>query len=324
MAAPRIFISSTYFDLRVIRADIERFIKEFGYEPILFERGHIPYGKEEALEDYCYQEIATCDILVAIIGGKFGSQSRNDLNSITQNELKTAIEQKKQIYIFIERSVLSEFRTYQSNKDFSNFKPCYVNDLRIYEFIEEVSALPIGNPIEPFELSEDITRFLKNQWAGLFQRLLQIKDRQPEYETLSELRNLTDTLTGLIKHITDNKSLLGDTTIREILLYEHPAFEQMKRILNVSYRVSFRTFDELDALVQVRGYEQDREPTGGDTFEWDNYKAGRGIRVKKELFNDDGSLVVIPPGKWDQKYITTYKLNQGNTRNVPSSDDIPF
>ena len=57
MAKPRIFISSTYYDLRHIRNDLERFVKELGYEPILSERGQIAYGKTEPLEQYCYREI---------------------------------------------------------------------------------------------------------------------------------------------------------------------------------------------------------------------------------------------------------------------------
>lgn len=49
-----------------------------GYEPVLFERGHIAYSTEEPLEDSAYDEIKTCDILIAIIGGQFGIFSRKD------------------------------------------------------------------------------------------------------------------------------------------------------------------------------------------------------------------------------------------------------
>jgi hypothetical protein len=66
MARPRVFISSTYFDLRVVRADLERFVKEMGYEPVLFERGQVPYAKEEALEESCYREVSGCDILLRL------------------------------------------------------------------------------------------------------------------------------------------------------------------------------------------------------------------------------------------------------------------
>ena len=47
MAHPRVFISSTYYDLKNVRADIERYIKDRGFDPVLNERGHIPYGNEK-------------------------------------------------------------------------------------------------------------------------------------------------------------------------------------------------------------------------------------------------------------------------------------
>jgi len=55
MAKPRIFISSTFFDLKQVRSDIDRFIKDLGYEPVLNELGSIPYGKNDKLEEYCYK-----------------------------------------------------------------------------------------------------------------------------------------------------------------------------------------------------------------------------------------------------------------------------
>lgn len=73
MAKPRVFVSSTFYDLKQVRADLERFIKELGYESILNERGNIAYGSIERLEEYCYKEVALCDIVIAIIGGRLGS-----------------------------------------------------------------------------------------------------------------------------------------------------------------------------------------------------------------------------------------------------------
>lgn len=56
MAKPRVFISSTYFDLRNIRSDLERYIKERNYDAILNEKGHIAYSNTKRLEEYCYKE----------------------------------------------------------------------------------------------------------------------------------------------------------------------------------------------------------------------------------------------------------------------------
>lgn len=103
MAKPRIFISSTFYDLRQVRSDLDTFIENLGYDPVRNEEGDIPYGKDEALEEYCYKEIKAVDILVSIVGGRFGSESKRNNSSISQLELKTALKENKQVYIFIEK-----------------------------------------------------------------------------------------------------------------------------------------------------------------------------------------------------------------------------
>ena len=62
MAKPRIFISSTYYDLRQTREDIADFVQALGYEAVRNEEGNIPYGREKKLEDYCYKEVQNVDI----------------------------------------------------------------------------------------------------------------------------------------------------------------------------------------------------------------------------------------------------------------------
>ncbi|MBW2570128.1 MAG: DUF4062 domain-containing protein [Deltaproteobacteria bacterium] len=52
MAKPRIFVSSTYYDLKHIRAPLEIFIESLGYESILSEKGDIAYSPEQPLDEY--------------------------------------------------------------------------------------------------------------------------------------------------------------------------------------------------------------------------------------------------------------------------------
>lgn len=54
MAKPRVFISSTFYDLRTVRLELDKFIESIGYEPIRNEEGDIPYGKAKL-----YKAIAT-------------------------------------------------------------------------------------------------------------------------------------------------------------------------------------------------------------------------------------------------------------------------
>lgn len=40
---PRIFVSSTFYDLQYIREDLSNFIKAHDFDPIMFEDGDIGY-----------------------------------------------------------------------------------------------------------------------------------------------------------------------------------------------------------------------------------------------------------------------------------------
>jgi hypothetical protein len=142
MARPRIFVSSTFYDLKQIRTDLEHFMRDLGYEPVLYERGHVPYGRSEKLEDYCYSEIEHCDILVSVIGGRYGSTSNRPPHSVSQTELLTALKAGKQVYIFIEKSVYAEYRTFLANKGNVNMKYHFADNVAVYEFIEQCCRFP--------------------------------------------------------------------------------------------------------------------------------------------------------------------------------------
>jgi hypothetical protein len=74
MAKPRIFISSTFYDLKHVRSSLETFVVSLGYEPVLSEKGSIAYSPDVALDESCYREAKACDIFVLIVGGRYGSE----------------------------------------------------------------------------------------------------------------------------------------------------------------------------------------------------------------------------------------------------------
>lgn len=73
MAKTKVFVSSTYYDLKHIRNSLEEFISNFGYETVLFEDGDIAFRHDRPLDESCYSEISNCHIFVLIIGGRYGS-----------------------------------------------------------------------------------------------------------------------------------------------------------------------------------------------------------------------------------------------------------
>lgn len=181
MAVPRIFISSTFYDLRQLREDIDFFIRDLGYEPIRHETGSIPYGNDLPLDQYAYNEVGLADVVICVIGGRFGSDSsESTAASITQHELEYAIKKGIQVFIFIESKVATEFETYKENQGNHSIRYRHADNPKVYSFIEKLHALPNNNPISTFDTSRDIIDYLKAQFAGLFQRYLtdRRQDRQ--------------------------------------------------------------------------------------------------------------------------------------------------
>lgn len=72
MAKPRVFVSSTFYDLKQVREDLDSFISGLGYEAVLHESGDVVYGKDSPPEGYVHREIEMCDILICVIGGRYG------------------------------------------------------------------------------------------------------------------------------------------------------------------------------------------------------------------------------------------------------------
>jgi hypothetical protein len=289
-----------------------------GYEPVLFERGHIPYRKDVHLEESCYREISNCDVVVSIVGGKFGTQSKDDRYSITQRELKTAIELGKQIYVFIERSVHAEYRTYQANRDMKGFRPTAVDDVRVFAAIEDIYSLPLGNPVEPFEISDDIVRFLREQWAGLFQRLMQEASRAQETNILQSLDDTAEELKKLVRSLKRERES-DEHIVKDILLSNHPVFSEMQRVLKIPYRIVFHSLKELEGLLFARGFRRREKAKLSGYSDWENKAHRYGVSFATSLFDDKGSLRVIGPESWSSDWIATYPLDRPMQSEVSSS-----
>jgi nucleoside 2-deoxyribosyltransferase len=187
MASLRVFVSSTYYDLRHVRNDLYLFIKGMGYDPVMHDKGGVSYTQDTTIEQSCYNELSTCDIVVCIIGNKFGSKAASGDFSITMEELQTAIQQKKKVYTYIVKDVLIENQTYEKNIKTGSFLPAFADDVRIHEFVSEMKRTVKNNFIMPFETVNDIIDNLKMQLSGLFQHLLMLESSATESKTFNDL-----------------------------------------------------------------------------------------------------------------------------------------
>ena len=305
MAKPRVFVSSTYYDLKQIREDLDRFISGLGYEAVLHEAGDIAYGKDNPPEAYANREIEICDILVCVIGGRYGTESQEQPgSSITQKELHIALENQVQVFIFIEQNVHSEYSTYLLNKETTGVNYRFVDDYRIYDFIESLYKLPKNNPITPFQTASDIVEYLRGQWAGLFQRSLQDQKRLEEVRVLAEMKSVAGTLEQLVRFLTEERKDKDDA-IQQILLANHPAFYRFQELTKTAYRVFFTDEEELNQWLRARRWTPVREEVydDGSYREWYLKGERQYIKLTEAIFDEESKLKVYTRDTWKDDWL---------------------
>ncbi|MDD5703557.1 MAG: DUF4062 domain-containing protein [Dehalococcoidales bacterium] len=167
MARPRIFVSSTFYDLKHIRTSLEGFIKGLGYEPVLSEKGSIAYDPAMPLDESCYRETKTCDIFVLIIGGRYGSETSSEkkqlkkdfyerYESITKKEYESACGRDLPTYILVDRAVFVEYETFKRNRENTSIDYAHVYSINIFYMIDHIINRARNNPLYQFERLIDI------------------------------------------------------------------------------------------------------------------------------------------------------------------------
>lgn len=235
MACAKIFISSTCYDLSVLRSELRNFILSLGHEPIMSEYADVLFDPRTHTHTSCVNEVKNCDIMVVIIGSRFGGTSvpealdqiapsllqelsmnpscitEDKRVSITQLEVLKAIENNIPIYPFVEKKVYYEHEVYEKNKD----KPEIIKNIvfpaidkqetaqYIFGFLNYIRLRKSGNQFFQFERLEDIETVLKKQWSAYFQRLLfEQRNRDEESKQIDRLNEqFEDLKTAIITSI---------------------------------------------------------------------------------------------------------------------------
>lgn len=200
MAQPRVFISSTCYDLQEIRFQLRSFIDDFGFLPVMSEFGDIFYDYQKHTHESCKDEIEKSQLFLLIIGNNYGSiyYKKNEISrvpdSVTLQEYRKAIEVDIYKHIFVNKFVDYDYKNYQkalsrflANKiekkdlddskiddeitslknDFNSKYPFPQDSYRyIFNFLDIIYSLKTNNAIITYESFEDIKDSLRKQWAG--------------------------------------------------------------------------------------------------------------------------------------------------------------
>ncbi|MFW1943666.1 DUF4062 domain-containing protein [Acinetobacter guillouiae] len=78
MAGLNFFVSSTCYDLGEVRSQLRNFINGLGHEAILSDHNDVLYDFKYHTHVSCVNEVDNADILILIIGNRFGGEAVND------------------------------------------------------------------------------------------------------------------------------------------------------------------------------------------------------------------------------------------------------
>jgi hypothetical protein len=216
MASPRVFISSTCYDLAEIRDSLVSFFASFGFDVTLSERGDVFYHPDLHTHDACLKETSNCQLFILIIGGRFGGRYQADkTKSITNAEFASAKQNKTPIFAFVKNNVLADHNVWQKNKSKS-----FAADIEypsvdrkdhakdIFDFIDEVRLAPSNNGLFGFSYARDLQDVVRKQLAGMIFDFL--KDRtlgkrlDDTSAAVENLANISVKIEELVKKIYKN------------------------------------------------------------------------------------------------------------------------
>lgn len=169
-----VFISSTFLDLKDERKKVWECLEKFD----VAVKGMEQFGarKSNALET-CLTEVEQSDIYVGIIGMRYGSEEPNSGKSYSQLEYEKAIEQEKEILIYI------------LDEDNSSVKPNLIQFDKIYKLNNFKAILKERHTIDTFSNSQDLVSKLQRQFVQYLtpKKEIIIED---EYENTKKILDL--------------------------------------------------------------------------------------------------------------------------------------
>ncbi|MBD5137180.1 MAG: DUF4062 domain-containing protein [Lachnospiraceae bacterium] len=256
---PRIFISSTFYDLKYIREDLANFVRSYGYESVLFEDGDIGYTPGKSLDASCYESMRNSDMVILIIGGEYGSAASGEKKdefkeymSVTRKEFRTATESGIPVFVMIDKKVMAEYGVYEANyvsieKENMGMAFPVTKSINVFRFIKEVKSI-VNLPIQEFEKSSDIKVFISKQWSDMFKNYLTSLRNGGENKkienSVNEMKNLIQKMNIMLDSV--GKNVLSKNSPKE---YEDVVNQQevvsFCNILIDSFTLELKSTDEL-------------------------------------------------------------------------------
>lgn len=188
--APTVMVSSTFYDLRQVRADLGEFLNNLGYAALLSEHDSFPIDPDVDTVENCRRRVeADADVLVLVVGGRYGSVDNRTSKSVTNIEFDAARVKGIPIYAFVDKSVSALVPVWKANPN-ANFSMA-VDDVKVLNFLDQIMNQHRIWTRE-FETAQEIVGALRTQFAYLTQTAIKWTSRLRS----DKLTTLLQTLSG--------------------------------------------------------------------------------------------------------------------------------
>ncbi len=168
------FVSSTCFDLKQVRADLKIFLESLGLQSILSEYDSFPVDPDVHAVENCFKVIdERTDLFLLVVGGRYGLEHEKG-KSVTNMEYQRARANGIPIYVFVQKSILSILPLWKDNPEMD--VKSVADSPKLFEFVDSLKRSD-GVWVFPFEVAQEITDALRKQLAGLFMDALQLRKR---------------------------------------------------------------------------------------------------------------------------------------------------
>lgn len=163
---PVVFVSSTCYDLKQIRADMKEFLEgNYGFEAMLSEFDSFPIDPCVGTFENCLSNVDQCaDVFVLIVGNRYGYVLESG-KSVTNLEYLHAKAKGIPMYVFVSKQIYNTLPIWRSNKagDFS----AVVDNSKIFGFVADIYD-ECKQWIYTYDNVQDIKMTLKNQLGLIF------------------------------------------------------------------------------------------------------------------------------------------------------------
>jgi hypothetical protein len=255
MSKPRIFISSTCFDLRDARARLTEFLQGFGFEVLNSQTPSFAVTPKTSAVNACLDQVDLADYLILIIGNRSGTVREGV--TVTNAEYNRAMERGIPVIPFVQRTIFDSLPIYKDNPlgDFT----AVVDNVRIFDFIEVIASGKQDNWLHPFESVTDIEERLRAQFAYyLFlysQRLGRAEDHDAA-KVLKTIRFFQDQKNAYYRELIE--SLFGDMDIAMRNVMKAASFPEVVQLGGGKLEI-INDAAQLKSIVQGTGNASSRQ-----------------------------------------------------------------